>query len=429
MPQPAWLGTVKEGVAAKRGAIAGSIAALVCVRWAWKARNLWVPRVEVARPKELDGKEGTERAKRKGAKESAKAAVPCYDPATMEGLGEARAYEEEEVEECLRRAEEAHKEWRKSSWEQRRRLMRILQRWILENQRLICEVSSKDSGKAMVDSAFGEVMVTLEKIEWLCQEGEKALRPERRKPGKMMFYKRAWVEYVPVGVAGAIVPWNYPFHNVFNPLLANVFAGNALVIKCSEWASWSPAFYQAAIDEALRLAGAPARLVQLITGYGETGRALVASPRLGKITFVGSTEVGKKIMATASANVTPTVLELGGKDPLVICDDADLDHVVPVALRAAYQCNGQNCAGGERFIVEEGIYDEFVERVVAVAKQCRQGHPLSPSTDVGAMRMASAPHYIDQLVKDAEAKGARVRVGALHFPFFHVSGSAGNQFG
>lgn len=104
-------------------------------------------------------------------------------------------------------------------------------RFVIDNQEAICKVSALDSGKPMVDAAFGEVIVTCEKIQWLLNEGQKWLEPDVRSAGTMMFYKRATVEYHPVGVMGAIVPWNYPFHNVFNPLVANVFAGNSIVIK------------------------------------------------------------------------------------------------------------------------------------------------------------------------------------------------------
>lgn len=346
--------------------------------------------------------------------------IACYDPSTMRSLGSVPVLSEHDVHTAVENAQTAHIRWCSSTFSRRRHLMRILQRWILEQARDICNVSSIDSGKAVADSAFGEVMVTLEKIQWLIDNGERYLQPERREPGRMMFYKRAWVEYVPVGVAAAIVPWNYPFHNVFNPLLANVFAGNAIVIKVSEWASWSVAYYAEAIRQALSLAGAPQNLVQIVTGYGQTGSALVSHPKVGKVTFVGSTEVGKEIMRSAADNLTPVVLELGGKDPVIVCDDADLKQVVPTSLRAAYQCNGQNCAGGERFIVQTNIYEEFVEQVVTQASQCRQGPALDRETDVGSMRMSSAPAQIDELVQDAKRKGARVRVGG-YIPN-HLSG-------
>ena len=143
---------------------------------------------------------------------------------------------------------------------------------------------------------------------------------------------------------GAIVPWNYPFHNVFNPLLANVFAGNALVVKVSEYASWYSLYYGRAIKECLRACGAPEDLVQIVHGYGEAGNALVTGGT-DKVVFVGSTGVGRMVMKAAAETLTPVVLELGGKDPFIVLEDAALSQCVPMALRGAFQSCGQNCAG------------------------------------------------------------------------------------
>lgn len=337
--------------------------------------------------------------------------VPCYDPGTMRRLGpDVEAMSAEEVRARIRRASEAQKEWAKSSFATRRKLLRVIQRFILEEQDSICRVSARDSGKPLVDAAFGEVLVTLEKIRWLCNEGEQWLKPESRSSGAMMFYKKARVEYHPVGVMGAIVPWNYPFHNVFNPLVANLFAGNALVVKVSEYATWSSQYYGRVIDAALDAVGAPRDLVQIITGYGEAGNALVTGG-CQKVVFVGSTGIGRKVMEAAAKTLTPVVLELGGKDPFIVCADADLKQCVPMALRGAFQSCGQNCAGAERFYVHEKIHDKFLGKVVDSAKKLRQGWALSPSVDCGAMCMPKQAQYVQSLIDDAVARGAIVHVG------------------
>jgi acyl-CoA reductase-like NAD-dependent aldehyde dehydrogenase len=194
--------------------------------------------------------------------------IPCYDPGSLDILGpDLPAMDEKQVRAAIARAAAAQKVWAKSTFRTRRLFLKVLRRFILENQDDICAVSARDSGKPLVDAAFGEVLVTLEKIRWLLREGERWLAPERRSSGAMMFYKSARVEFHPVGVMGAIVPWNYPFHNVFNPLLANLFAGNALVVKVSEHATWSSQYYGRIIDAALEAVGAPAGLVQIITGF------------------------------------------------------------------------------------------------------------------------------------------------------------------
>ncbi|PRW57735.1 Aldehyde dehydrogenase 22A1 [Chlorella sorokiniana] len=338
--------------------------------------------------------------------------IPCYDPGTQELLGYVPAMSADEVRGLVARAKAAGAQWRTSPFSQRRQLLKIMLKFIVENQEEICRVSAIDSGKPMVDAAFGEVIVTCEKIWWLVQQGEQYLKPETRPAGTMMFYKHARAEYVPVGVVGAIVPWNYPFHNIFNPLTAALFAGNAIVIKVSEHASWSARYYKRIIDAALAAAGAPADLVQIVTGYGEAGNALVTSPDVGKIIFVGSTQIGRKVMEAAAANLTPVVLELGGKDAFIVCDDADLDQVLPTALRGAFQSCGQNCAGAERFIVHDKVFDQFVRRAAETTAALRQGAASGEEmVDCGAMCMPGAAEKVQELIDDAVAKGATVAAG------------------
>lgn len=309
------------------------------------------------------------------------------------------------------RSREAANEWRHSSFNQRRRLLKIILRYILDNQEDICRTSAIDSGKPMVDAAFGELIVTCEKIHWLLSEGEQWLLPESRSPGRMMFYKKARVEYHPLGVVGAIVPFNYPFHNIFNPLTAAVFAGNGIVIKVSEHGSWSALHYRQAIDAALSAAGAPPGLVQVVTGYGDAGHALVTSG-VDKLIFVGSTGVGQKVMEAAAATLTPVVLELGGKDAFVVCEDADLGAAVPTALRGAFQSCGQNCTGAERFIVHEAIVEEFVSRCAAAVSQIRVGPATGASfVDCGSLCLPGLAEKVQGLVDDAVTKGARVVCG------------------
>ncbi|MCO5605830.1 hypothetical protein L7F22_060014 [Adiantum nelumboides] len=157
--------------------------------------------------------------------------VHCYEPATMKYLGYLPITNKEDVRDHVRRARVAQSTWANSTFKQRRRFLRVLLKYILENQELICQVSSRDSGKTMVDAVLGEIMTTCEKIHWLLDEGERWLKTEYRSVGRAMLHKTARVEYYPLGVIGAIVPWNYPFHNIFNPMLSAVFAGNAIVIK------------------------------------------------------------------------------------------------------------------------------------------------------------------------------------------------------
>ncbi|KAF3776533.1 Aldehyde dehydrogenase 22A1 [Nymphaea thermarum] len=334
--------------------------------------------------------------------------VQCYEPATMKYLGYFPALTAEEVKEHVDQARKAQKVWAKSSFKQRRLFLRILLKYIIEHQELICETSSRDTGKTMVDASLGEIMTTCEKITWLLAEGERWLKPEYRSSGRSMLHKVSRVEFHPLGVVGALVSWNYPFHNIFNPMLAAVFAGNGIVIKVSEHASWSGCFYLRIIQAALTAVGAPEHLVHVITGFSETGEALVSS--VDKVIFVGSPGVGKMIMKNAANNLTPVTLELGGKDAFIVCDDVDVPHVAQIAVRAALQSSGQNCAGAERFYVHENVYSDFVAQVAKIVKSVRVGPPLAGRHDMGAICMPEHTDRLQSLVKDALDKGAEIVV-------------------
>eukprot|EP00981_Chlorochromonas_danica_P009772 scaffold2815_cov180-Ochromonas_danica.AAC.7 len=287
-------------------------------------------------------------------------------------------------------------------------------RYITENQENCARVAVRESGKTMLDALIGEVLVTCEKLVWLAESGEKYLTREHRDTGRLMMMKRVYVDFIPLGVIGAIVPWNYPFHNVFNPVSAALFSGNAIVIKVSEFASWSIRYYKAIIDACLEAVGAPTDLVQFVVGYAATGSALVTSG-VDKVIFVGSPAVGAIVAKTAADNLTPVVLELGGKDPFIVCDDADVDSIIQTACRGVWQNMGQNCAGPERFFVYEKVYDQFCNGVSKIVRKMKIGPSLGDSTiDCGAICMGPKQmlHY-QRLVDDAVIKGARVLAGGF----------------
>ncbi|KAL3931971.1 MAG: hypothetical protein SGPRY_000897 [Prymnesium sp.] len=396
--------------------------------------------------------------------------LECRDPSTGAFLGLVPCEGEAAVYSRVKRARLAQAEWARSSFSSRRQLLRIVSKCVLEHASEICRVSARDSGKTTTDAAFGEVLVTLEKLHWLCAEGEKALKPERRSPGRMLFYKArfsgpqrvARVEWHPRGVLGAIVPWNYPFHNILNPVSAAIFSGNAIIVKVSEHSLWSSQFYAQLLAKCLEAANAPADLVQawaslpssrsshlspailsitlslpagqIIPGDGTTGAALTRS--VDMMTFVGSTRVGKMVMREASNTLTPVVLELGGKDPFVLLpafhvQGANVDAIVDVAARAGWGASGQNCIGAERFFVHSSLFEEFSHKICAIASKMRQpsngdallilhadadsysveGPPLNSDgdtgVDIGAMCLPGEVKRIQSLVVDAVAHGAK----------------------
>ena len=345
--------------------------------------------------------------------------IQCFDPATAQRLGQVKIITPNEVKLKVEKARIAQKKWSTSSFEQRRHVLRIMMKFILEHQEDIVRLCVRDSGKTELGASFGEVLPSCEKIQWMIDNGEKVLLPENRAAARLMMYKSAWIEYVPLGVLGIISPFNYPFHNFINHIISGLFSGNSVCVKVSEHTSWSAEYFGRFVTAALieaRDSGvvpmASPDLVQVITGFGASGAALVSSG-VDKIIFTGSTQVGRLVMeGAAKSNLTPCVLELGGKDPFIVLQDADVNSVFKLLMRGVFQNCGQNCIGVERVYVHESIFDDFVEKAVNKVKELRQGLPLSGATcDLGATTMPGQLAIIERLVNDAVENGATVMVG------------------
>ena len=338
--------------------------------------------------------------------------IVCRNPATGELLGEVPAMDAAEVRARLGRARLAQLAWAKTSFAQRREVLRCLLDLILDRKDELCRMIAAEAGKTLQNAIMGEIFPVCEKLRYTIKTGERDLRPERVSSGLLM-HKKAAIEFHPLGVIGIISPWNFPFQNILGPTIPALFAGNAVLCKVSEWSSYSAQRVQAMFDEVLRRCGHSPDLVQLLTGYGDTGAALTRSG-VDKIIFTGSVHNGRRVLEGSVENLTPVILELGGKDPLIVCDDADLEQAVAGALAGVFISSGQMCLAAERVYVMDGIYDRFVSAVVAEVQLLRQGDPLAgdgASVDVGAMTMPGQVDIVERLVKDALAKGARALVG------------------
>lgn len=345
--------------------------------------------------------------------------LQCYDPATSQRLGEVPIMTTKDVNAIVSKAKKAQTTWAKTSFVERRRVLSAMQNYIVAHMEEIARVCSRDSGKPKIEALLGEIMTTCEKIRTINAQGEGWLQPQYRTPGPMMMHKTAYVEFQPLGVLGVIAPWNYPFHNLFNHVISGLFAGNAVVSKVSEYTSWSSyGYFSDIIRAALVECGHSPDLVAVVTGLGEAGAALVACPEVDKIIFTGSPSVGKKVMEGAAPHLKPVILELGGKDPMVIMEDADIDALLPMALKGAFFNCGQNCCGVERFYVYESVHDKFVAEVVKRVGAFRQGPPLegAEKVDCGAMVMPRQLEIVQGLIDEAVAEGAKVMVGGKRHP-------------
>ncbi|MCZ6805697.1 MAG: aldehyde dehydrogenase family protein, partial [Deltaproteobacteria bacterium] len=335
--------------------------------------------------------------------------IPCVDPATKEPLGEIRVDTPADVDAAVARAKVAQRDWRKTSFEERRELLRGLLTYTVDNKDEICLTIQRDSGKTRENALIGEIWTTCEKFRWMINDGEKHLRPERVSSG-LLLHKKARLEFHPLGVVASIIPWNYPFQNIVNPIIPALMAGNAIVIKPSEWVAWSSAQFISAFRGVIEEAGYNPDLIQAVQGYGATGAALVRS-EVDTILFIGSVKNGRRVIEGSAERTTPVVMELGGKDAFIVCDDANLEQAVHASMTGCYINCGQNCVASERLLVHDAIYDAFEKRAAELVKDFRQGNSREELVDVGAIVTPLQLDVIEKAVNGAIAQGARLVAG------------------
>lgn len=365
--------------------------------------------------------------------------IYCYCPATAQYLGKFKSDTKEDIDAAIEKAHKAQRSFYHDPEfaHKRRKVLRTLSDFIIRNQESLARVACRDSGKTMVDASMGEIMVTLEKINWLLDNGEAALKPSSR-PGPssmLMKYKKAEVWYEPRGVVGALVSWNYPFHNILNPVLAAIFSGNGIVVKCSERVRWSSEYFVNLIKTALRICDIDEDLVQLICCWGKDGDLVSANPGFAHLTFIGSIPVAKLVLRAASKVVTPVVVELGGKDPVIICEDymkkKGVDGIASVLMRGTFQSAGQNCIGIERIIVagDDEDYEKLVKVLTKKVSSLRVGSDIDQNEeiDMGAMIMGGAKFdQLESWVRDAVDHGARLLHGGKRY--IHPNYPQGHYF-
>ncbi|KZT72872.1 Aldedh-domain-containing protein [Daedalea quercina L-15889] len=344
--------------------------------------------------------------------------ITCFDPATGFHLDTILADSATEIAQKIARAADAQKEWRQTTFRDRRRVMLSLKKWLVDNQETCARIACRDTGKTLLDAALGEVLTTCSKLDWLINHGERYLRPERRRGNLLMFYKKSWVCYEPLGVVAAIVSWNYPLHNAWSPIIAALFSGNAIVLKCSENVIWSTRWFVDVIKDCLRACKRDPELVQLVCCYPEDAEAVTRSPIIRHITFIGSEVVGRRVAQAATEHLTPVTLELGGKDPAIILPHTNLQQWASLWMRGVFQNAGQNCIGIERFIVHNSQYDELHDILRQRAERLRLGSALAnpgdgfvPAVDVGAMINEDRVRLTEELVTLASDAGLDVDGG------------------
>ncbi|KAL5534092.1 hypothetical protein ACEPAG_553 [Sanghuangporus baumii] len=349
--------------------------------------------------------------------------ITCYDPSTSLYLGTFLADDAVTIGEKIGMAGRAQLSWKQTSFADRNRVIRSLLKWLVDNMEDCARVACRDTGKTMIDAALGELLTSCSKLEWLAKYGESYLRPEKRSSSLMLSYKRSELHYEPLGVVAAVVSWNYPLHNAWSPIIAAIFAGNGIVVKCSEHVVWSTSWFIGAVRECLTVCGFDPDLVQgqLVCCWPEEAEALTASPHIRHITFIGSEEVGRKVAMAATMHLTPVTMELGGKDPAIILPGTNLNKWISILMRGVFQNAGQNCIGIERIIVHSSQYVELLQEILDRATKLRLGSALHATdgyiapVDCGSMISKDRFTELERIINEAAKEGASLHVGGTEF--------------
>jgi acyl-CoA reductase-like NAD-dependent aldehyde dehydrogenase len=333
--------------------------------------------------------------------------IEVENPATGEVVASVPVVPPGDVPSLVARARAAQPGWEALGFDGRARVLRRCQKWVTDNGDRICETIVSETGKAWEDALMAEVAYAAGAFGFWAKNAERYLADERvRSASPFVTGRKLVVRHVPLGVVGVIGPWNYPLTNSFGDCIPALAAGNAVVLKPSEVTPLTSLL----MAEMLRECGLPADVYQVAPGFGETGGALI--DEVDFVMFTGSTATGKKVMERAARTLTPVGLELGGKDPMVVCADADLERAANAAVHYSMQNAGQTCISVERVYVEEPIYREFVDLVSAKVHELRQGVPSGPgSTDLGAVIHPPQADIVERHVADAVERGARVLAG------------------
>jgi acyl-CoA reductase-like NAD-dependent aldehyde dehydrogenase len=333
--------------------------------------------------------------------------IVVENPATGREVGRVPELSGDQVAELARKGRAAQPGWNALGFEGRARVLSRAQKWVVDNRDRIIETIVSETGKTYEDALIAEINYATSAFGFWAKNAPKFLADERVKTSSpFVLGRKLVVRYQPLGLIGVIGPWNYPLTNSFGDCIPALAAGNAVILKPSEVTPLTSLL----MDEALRECGLPDGVYQVATGRGETAQALI--DEVDMIMFTGSTATGKKVMQRAAETLTPVSLELGGKDPMIVLSDADLERAANAAVYYSMQNGGQTCISVERVYVEEPVYDQFVAKVTEKARELRQGVPSGfGAVDVGAVTSPAQVDIIDDHVRDAEAKGAKILVG------------------
>jgi succinate-semialdehyde dehydrogenase/glutarate-semialdehyde dehydrogenase len=342
----------------------------------------------------------SQRASSNGA---APSELQSFNPATGELVGAVPTITPDQVQAVVDDVAGVQPFWAQLSLVDRARYLRRAAQVLLDQSDEVAELLTREQGKPRLESYTMELLPTIDSLHWIANNGPRILADERiPHPQLMLKQKKSKFVYEPLGVVGVIAPWNYPWSIPFGEVAIALMAGNGVVLKP---ASLTPLIGQK-IQEIFERAGLPEGLVRTIHGGGAIGQALVESSA-GKILFTGSVEVGRRVGEECARRMKGSVLELGGKDPQIVCSDANLSNAISGGVWGGFANAGQTCSGIERSYVMRDVADRFIEGVVREASGLTVGDPIEWTTEIGPMVSKEQHDVVCELVDDAIASGAK----------------------
>ena len=331
-------------------------------------------------------------------------------PATLEPIGNIEGHTAADVSAAVDRARKAQVDWGALPVSERARFMLAALGVLLDRQEDILTTVILETGKPRTEALQMEIFAIGDALNYYAKNAERILKTEKRKlHGLTRLMKRLRIAYRPLGVVGVISPWNAPFVLAMNPAIQALMAGNAVILKPSEVAPFSGLL----VAEIFAQAGLPEGLFQVLTGDAETGEALCRAG-VDKVAFTGSVETGRKVAVSCAEQLIPCTLELGGKDPMIVCEDVNIDYAAAGAVAGAFMNTGQYCCGTERVYVVDSVADAFVEKVVERVAELRQG--VRGEFAVGAIFWPRQLEIIEEHVAEARERGAKILTGGRRNP-------------
>lgn len=338
--------------------------------------------------------------------------IVVRNPATQGVVGSVPVFGEEEIRVAVERSRSAQERWAAASISTRLAVLRRFQQRLVEHKERIASVITAESGKPLAEALSTEILVVLDAVQFLLNNAPSFLRPEPVPHANLaMKFKRGQLVRQPYGIVGIISPWNYPFSLPSVQTLTALITGNAVVLKPSELTPFS----SLELQRLLVAAGLDRDLLQIVTGEGAAGSALIASG-IDKLVFTGSVATGRKVAQAAAERLLPVILELGGKDPMIVLDDADVDVASSGAVWGAFMNAGQTCLSVERCYVHDSIYERFVDACVEKTARLRVGSGTDPNVDLGPMIHERQLRTVERHVEDALSRRARLLAGGKALP-------------